>query len=494
MQRRALLQVGAAAWVLQALTGRTAGGGRRYALLIGVSALQFQPRALWLQGPANDVGHMQQALQAHGIEEADQDVLADDGQGAPRRGARRPDRRNILAACQAMTDKLRSGDVVVLYWSGHAIRATGPAKAVAEPDGKSTFLLAADAQRLPAAAGHGWPLQGAVADAELGAAIDDWLAAGAHVVAVMDVCYAASTTRSTDAALKWRGLRVADLQTMRMPATPQGQEAALALAADLPAVLPAARPRSHGYVGMYACEDMQRTPEWLLDGRSQGVFTHALTQVLLGTKPQPSYADMARQTLDGHVRLSRTAPVALSLWPSPVFEGSLQSPLWMAAAMPLWQSSLYLGGGSGSPLPGQVQVRLHLQLPDGQRQQLDVDGLQAPTQWLGRLLVGTQFELQVLNRSPQALYLRVFHVGTQGRWQAIYPEQPGDTPELSAASSRGVASWQRMLVIDTAESQPESLLWVLAVADAQQRITDAAGASLPPQSWRRQLTWQSVAR
>lgn len=491
MQRRALLQVGAAALALQALTVRAAGGGRRYALLIGVSALQYQPRALWLKGPVNDIGHMQQALRAHGFATADQDVLADDGQATPRSGARRPDRLNILAACKAMTDKLRSGDVVVLYWSGHAIRAEGPVKAVAEPDGKSTFLLATDAQRFPVTARHAWPLKGAVADAELGAAIDDWLAAGAHVLVVMDVCYAASATRAADEAVLWRGLRVADLQELSIQGAPQDQDAALAV--DLPAVLPAARPRSHGYVGLYACEAMQRTPEWSLDGRPQGAFTHAVTQALLGAKPLQSYAEMARRTLDLHTRLSRTAPVALSLWPAPVFEGSLQSPLWTATTMLPRPPRSDLLGPDDAPLLHRVQVQLNLQMPDGQRKQLDLGGLHSPTQFLGRLPVGTQFMLQVLNRSPQALYLRIFHVGEKGRWQVIYPERPGDTPELPAASSRSVASWQRTLVIDKAELQPESLLWVLAAADAQQRIADAAWASLPQQAWRRQLVWQSVA-
>lgn len=491
MQRRALLQVGAAALALQVLTSWAVGSGRRYALLIGVSALQYQPRALWLKGPVNDVGHMQQALRAHGFAAADQDVLADDGQGSPRSGSRRPDRLNILAACKAMTDKLRRGDVVVLYWSGHAIRAEGPAKVVAEPDGKSTFLLATDAQRLPFTARHAWPLKGAVADAELGAAIDDWLDVGAHVLVVMDVCYAASATRAADEAVLWRGLRVADLQELSTQGTPQDQHVTLAV--DLPAVLPVARTRSYGYVGLYACEAMQRTPEWSLDGQPQGVFTHAVTQALLSTKPMKSYADVARRALDLHTRLSRTAPVPQSLWPAPVFEGSLQSPLWTATSMLPWDSRSDLLGPDDVPLRQHVEVQLNLQMLGGQRKLLNLGRLRSSTQFLGRLPVGTEFVLQVFNRSNQALYLRIFHVGEKGRWQVIYPERPGDTPELPAASSRGVASWQRTLVIDKAENQPESLLWVLASADAQQRIADAAWNRLPQQAWRRQLVWQSVA-
>lgn len=158
-----------------------------------------------------------------------------------------------------------------------------------------------------------------------------------------------------------------------------------------------------------------------------------------------------------------------------------------------WDSRSDLLGPDDVPLLQHVEVQLNLQMLGGQRKLLNLGRLRSSTQFLGRLPVGTEFVLQVFNRSNQALYLRIFHVGEKGRWQVIYPERPGDTPELPAASSRGAASWQRTLVIDKAENQPESLLWVLASADAQQRIADAAWNRLPQQAWRRQLVWQSVA-
>lgn len=54
--RRSLLQAaaclaGLGSW--PALAQQAA--GRRYALLVGVGALQHQPRSLWLQGPSHDV-------------------------------------------------------------------------------------------------------------------------------------------------------------------------------------------------------------------------------------------------------------------------------------------------------------------------------------------------------------------------------------------------------------------------------------------------------
>ena len=42
-----------------------------------------------------------------------------------------------------------------------------------------------------------------------------WLAAGAHVLVVMDSCHAASTTRDGADGIRWRGLRVSELQDLQ---------------------------------------------------------------------------------------------------------------------------------------------------------------------------------------------------------------------------------------------------------------------------------------
>ena len=488
MQRRTWLQAGAAALALQVFMTRAAGGGRRHALLVGVSALQYQPRSLWLRGPAYDVAHMQRALAVHDFAASDMVVLADDGQGAPLAGAARPDRATLMQAFKAMTSRLRQGDSVVIYWSGHAVRAVGPHKPVAEPDGKSTFLLASDAQKLPVSSRNSWPLQGAVADAELGAFIDDWLAAGAHVLAVMDVCHAASATRSSEVDVRWRGLRVSELQELQSEGKPE-QGVPSASSASLPAELPAARPRSRGYVGLYACEDMQRTPEWSLQGSPQGAFTYAVAQALQAGKSSQRYAEFARRTLDIHTRLAQSAPVARSLWPAPVFEGSLQGPLWTVTALQPWPAKSAGTQLAATTLPEGARVLLQVQQPGGRRRAVNLENLAQAAPLLGRLPVGTRFDLQVVNNAQRALYLRIFHIDSGGRWQAIYPERAGDAAQLAAASR-----WQRTLVIDRAESGPESLLWVLARSEALALIEDAEMAVWPARAWQLQLGWQPVSQ
>ncbi len=482
LQRRTCLQTGAALLSLHGFLSHAASGGRRYALLVGVSALRYQPKTVWLKGPVHDVAHIQRALAFHGFAAGDISVLADDGQGMPLAGAVQPDRAALLRAFKTLSGKLRAGDSVVIYWSGHAVRASGPRKSVAEPDDKSTFLLASDAKRIPVNAHNAWPLQGAIADAELGAFIDDCLATGAHVLTVMDVCHAASATRSSEPEMLWRGLRVSELEELKSGSATQTEN-------SLPAILPVPRPRGRGYVGLYACEDMQRTPEWLLQGKQQGAFTFAVAQALLDSRSAQRYADLARKILDIHTGLAQHAPVARSLWPEPVFEGSLQAPLWKAEAMHSWGPSIKRAATGISAQPDGAKLQLYLRLPSGQRKPV---AMVAGEIYLGRLPLGTQFELLALNDSQHSLYLRIFHVAPDGRWQVIYPERAGDAPLLSSASRSGASHWERTLVVDRAEARQEALICVLAPVDARALIDDAEMARLPRQTWQIQLTWQAV--
>ena len=489
MKRRALLQAGGTAIVsLQSFLLQAAQTPRRHALLIGVSALLNQPRRFWLKGPVNDVVLVRQSLQAHGFKPADIKTLADNAMAQPAAlpDAHMPLRASILKALADLRQRIRPGDAVMLYWSGHAVRAQGPKKAATEVDGRSTFLLASDAVRQSGT--DGWPLRGAVADAELGPAIDDFLALGAHVFTVMDVCHASSATRSVTEDVQWRGLRVSELEELeesRRPASNHSGDA-------LPAVLPPARPRPAGFVGLYACDDMQRTPEWTLNGQPQGVFTYAMVQALTSAAAAERYSSLAQRTLDLHAQLARSGPVAQSQWPSPVFEGSLQAPLWTRASLPGWSkpASLVNHGQSWS-LPAGLQLLLTVQEPSKPAKRMDLVKLAAGRQFLGQLALGTRFDLQLINSAAQALYVRIFYESSQGRWQALYPERAADAALLPQGLPGRPASWQKTLLINQPEKRPESLIWVVAPADSRRWIEDAL-AALPSHFWQMELGWQSV--
>lgn len=499
MKRRAWLQSAAGSLAFPSLLLQAARAPRRHALLVGVSALAQQPADLWLDGPRHDVPAMQQALQTHGFAPAEITVLADDGSGQHRAlpGATLPERAALLQALAALRRRVAPGDAVVLYWSGHAVRAPGPPKRTPEADGQSTFLLCHDAMRT--APGHTWPLHGAVADAELGAHIDDWLAAGAHVLVVMDSCHAASTTRDGADGIRWRGLRVSELQDLKAPPAATAHNAATASTAHradplpegLPDRLPDARPRSAGFVGLYACEDMQRTPEWQIHGRPQGVFTYALLQALATAQPAQRYSRLAQHALQVLQQQLSESSVPPRQWPTPVLEGSLQAPLWQHRPLP----ALDPGAGPSStprPLPAGVTVSLQLQQPTGPVQRWSLGYGPQPQRSLGRLPVGTQMVLRIFNASRQPLYLRIWHADPQGRWHAIYPALAGDAALLPAGHPQQPTHWEQTLVIDQAETRPEALLCVLAPAHPQQWLQDSLPQAPLPEGWHTTLRWQAV--
>ena len=503
MKRRAWLRTAAGCLALPAhlipAWLQAAPASRRHALLVGVSALAQQPASLWLQGPRHDVPAMQQALQAHGFAPSATTVLADDGSGRPASlpGAALPERATLLQALAAQRTRLRPGDAVVLYWSGHAVRAPGPPKRTPEADGHSTFLLCHDAARTPA--GSSWPLQGAVADAELGAHIDDWLATGAHVLVIMDCCHAASTTRDgpedegSPPGLRWRGLRVSELHALQPGAyAPTGTASpAHPDAAHLPATLPDARPRTAGFVGLYACEDMQRTPEWQIQGRAHGLFTYALLQALAQAHPAQRYSQLAQHTLAQQQHMGQSSHIPPNQWPAPVLEGSLQAPLWQHRPLPMREP----GDGPHSapqPLPAGVTVALHLQRPGRPAQRVALGPNRPVQRALGRLPVGTQLVVRIFNASPQALYLRIWHGGVRGRWHRVYPALAGDAPLLPAGSPQQPARWEQTLVIHQAETQPEALLWLMAPVHPQQWLQDHLPQAPLPEGWHTTLRWQAV--
>ena len=294
--------------------------GTRHAVLVGVSALQFQPPDLWLQGPAHDVQALRALLPGLGVAPARTRVLAD-GLG-PRAQAAPPTRAALLQALDALTTELVAGDEVLLYWSGHGVRSTPAApSAPAGPDGLSTWLLARDAARAPA--GSPWPLGGALASAEVGARLDAWLAQGAQVCVVFDTCYAGGSTRAGgDPAqgLRWRGLRTEDL--------------AVHAGAPRPATLPAAvRLRETDCVTLLACGSLQRTPEWRSpQGPVRGLFSAALCDALAQSRAGWDHAALARATQARHAQLAASLKLPRSAWPVPQFSGALGRPLWLAPA------------------------------------------------------------------------------------------------------------------------------------------------------------------
>lgn len=306
----------------------------RYALLVGVAALPALPAATWLSGPPRDLTAMRAALLQQGF--ADERIIS---LGSSAGDAQLPTRAAILARLDQFARTIAADDVLVLYWSGHALLLPGYPGKQASPLGHGVQLLTRDS-RVDAG---GRQLAGGVSSAEIGHAIDAIAARRAQVVAVFDTCHAAGGTRGDADALTWRGLEPADIGWL-----PRGSMAGASTSNAIKAtgastakngIANAAglqsRPR---FVGFYASEAQQRAPEARVDGASgqaAGLFTRAVIAALR-TMPD-NYQMWARATAQHYRAALGELHLPISIWPSPVFAGALDAPLWHAGAGPaLW--------------------------------------------------------------------------------------------------------------------------------------------------------------
>lgn len=352
-------------------------GAAQRALLVGVSELANQPASLWLQAPRNDVLLMRDALARQGFAPTDITLLADGVAGAAL-----PDAQAIRDALQRLLAQSRSGDVVVLYFSGHGTRVRDTTKRYQEPDGLAENFLARDVR---GAIGGAGPLGGGVRDVDFDGWVQAFLAKNVFVWSVFDTCSAASMTRSlraeaaqpADDEVRWRGVRVDQLAAAAAPA---GDAVPTAPAAEA-----VARAR---YVAFFASESHQVTPELRLprgdrQARPQGLLTWAVAQSLQ-RRPQTW-----RALFDGV--LSLYPPVIDELaqrfpareLPSPVAEGNLDLPLFTNPAgavstRPLWPARrggamLALAAGQIDGLvPGQ-RVHVTAVLDDGAQREADAE-------------------------------------------------------------------------------------------------------------------------
>jgi hypothetical protein len=343
------------------------------ALLVGVSELVNQPQALWLQAPRNDVMLMRDALLKQGFAPADITVLADGVSGSVL-----PESQAIHEALGRLLAQSKSGDFVLLYFSGHGTRLRDSSKRYQEPDGLSENFLARDVR---GTLGADSALTGDLRDADFDAWIQAFLARNVFVASVFDTCSANSMTRSTTDApaiadgppgdeVRWRGLRTAQLIGAPGPAA--------RIAMTRPTITdPVPRAR---YVALFASESHQITPELRLprknrNARPQGLLTWAVVEAL-SRKPATW-----RELFDGV--LAVYPPVIDELaqrfptreLPSPVAEGNLDAPIFANRAQavttrPVWRAqrsgdTLTLQAGQLDGLVVQQPLRVLATMDDG---------------------------------------------------------------------------------------------------------------------------------
>lgn len=311
-----------------------------YAVLIGVSGYPSLPKSLRLAGPANDVQLMRTTLRGLGLPDVNVDVIADNVPGA----RAQPTRAAILGALAAVAKKVKPGDWVIIYVSGHGsqqpqVLANGKARnGYLEPDGLDEIFLPIDVGVWDGSKGT---VAGAIIDDEFGEAFARINAQGAHAWAVFDTCHAGDMSKAT-------GNSAARPVTRHVPQSLLGAPSPTRFVAQGSAGQPPlprmagkqrkagdAKPNAGKLISFYASHPdepaaEERLPDVLrsaAESRYFGVFTYVLAEILGhgATPPPANVATLSALSTEVATRYKKRP------YPRPVFEGdlSLRLPFFM---------------------------------------------------------------------------------------------------------------------------------------------------------------------
>jgi len=317
-----------------------------YALLIGAADYQ-NPNINKLKGPPNDVTLMWRLLtEKRGFDPGRITVLADglaDKAGQPRfpRVDGAPKRAAIVAAFAALADRAQSGDLVMIFYSGHGTEQ--PVKDLSQDPERDNL----DQVMLPTDAGDYDPktksVKNGIVDDEIGAALDKIRDKNADVWVVIDACHAGSMTRGVVDGTAVRGVEPARLGIP--PAPPR-----MAAAATAPESRSFESKSKRGsLVGFFAVDSSREAIERAFEefdapmigtgaDRRAGVFTYFLYRALSDDRHKVSrYQDLARMIV-AEMRKSENPPSAM-----PSFDGDLDRPFLaggVAPPSPVWPAEI----------------------------------------------------------------------------------------------------------------------------------------------------------
>lgn len=333
-------------WSSQELRGQPAGGGpERYALLVGVTSYPNLGKEYQLEGPGNDVVLFRQLLvEKFRFAEKNIVTLAE----AVGTESRRPTFANIKREFEALAQKARPHDQIVILLAGHGVQVPDqdpPQPDDPEPDGLDEAFLPADVRD--------WKQEKIdphlIRDDDLRVWIKKVTDRGPYVWVVADCCHSGTL------------LRAANLEKLRqVPPTalgipPQAIAAARRRAERVFGKIPGgnrdAAPfikgedRSNRLVGLYASHPNEPTvevePKDVQDARYHGLLTYHLCQVLSTSKEIPTYRSLVQAIDDEYKRQGRRFPtpmlegkekdrevLGVKVWPAPPFRLLKRSDQW----------------------------------------------------------------------------------------------------------------------------------------------------------------------
>lgn len=275
-------------------------------LLVGVS--KYAPEVVEiappLRGPGNDVGLMYHVFKNAGVTDDQFRVLSDEPATLPeqvRSKVRQPGREEILSALDDLARNAQPGEEIVVFLAGHGAQI--PAVSMRdEPDGLDEVFLPSGFSL-----GAQNEFQNAIADHEIGARIDQMVAAGAHVWLVADTCHSGSLRRSDGVNAV---SRLVDLSGQSTGKPDPG------LSVDL---APIPSDAAGSFVGFYAASAGSLTFETIPveAGVPHGTLTWALAQALRNGRAE-TYRSLASEVTKGLFKIDHGRS-------NPAFSGTLAS-------------------------------------------------------------------------------------------------------------------------------------------------------------------------
>lgn len=305
---------------------------KNLALLVGVSNYELSTITK-LKAPGNDVRLVWDALRERGFAKDDIVVLADDlapGTDTPAR-VLRPTAQNILDELDRLGAEAQSGDLIIVYFSGHGtyLRQSKPQIGeTIEATGFNQLILAIDAEPADQIKGE---QKGAILDKTLKRKFDV-LKQKAFLWLILDACHSGGLTRDISLGVT---VHFVAPELLNLPT-----EAPAALSGPPP---PYSNPWIYQQAGdkqvaflAAPAESPSYEKEEGASGKYYSLFTYTLMRTLR-SENFASYRQLARAVLREQAGASRTVP-------TPVFEGDLDQQMfdglsegprnWLAEADP----------------------------------------------------------------------------------------------------------------------------------------------------------------
>lgn len=249
-----------------------------YALLVGIDAYRDPVPAL--AGCRNDIARAAAYLHSHAAPGTTV-FTRELWDGAATRAAVEDTFRSHLGQAGA-------GDTALFWFSGHgSTRAVDANLWHLEPTGEMQTLVCVDSR-------HGAE---ELLDKELALLVREVAAGGAHVVLVLDCCYAGGANRApAGGRMRWvrhlPAARVRWIEPQPTPLTPASLPPALRLRDGTPAPAGPALSGRPDHVALAACHSFQVAHEVFLSGEPRGLFSLGLLNSLNRLGPEATYREL----------------------------------------------------------------------------------------------------------------------------------------------------------------------------------------------------------